>query len=672
MNLDRLLSPRSVAVIGATDRVGSYARATLDNLREGRFAGSVVGVHPTRRDVLGVSCVPTLADLDCAVDAVVIATPAATVAAQVRVAREMQCGGAIVYAAGFAESGEHELQNELVRAAAGFPVIGPNGNGVVSVHARAALWGDDVRLPEVAGSIALVTQSGNVGVVSLAHRQGLGLHTVVSLGNAAVVDAAAVIAQLAGTDGVRVIAMYAEADGDGARLCEALALCAENDVRLVVLKAGRSAQGAAAGAAHTSVLAGDHRVYAALMREAGAVMVREPVELLETARALSLGVRDSRGIGVVTCSGGDSVMAADIADDVRAHIATLTGDTLDSLRALLPDTATAMNPLDHTNTVWADTEAVAALTELVARDPDVAQIVYVQDQPPELPPHAADEWTATREGALLGGSRAGIPTVVVSTAAGQSPPGAVAGLVPLMQAIAALQSPAPSAHRLRSIAAAAHSVVTATGGDVLPEHEGAALLSDSGVDVASSMVATTPADAREAAAALGLPVVLKVSAPGLLHVSDIGGVVLGLSDLRDVEEAATRLLELPGLPERATLMVQQMIPAGVEMLVSVHSDGVVPVLVIGRGGTWAESSDDVVVVPLPVDESTVERAIDGLRCRDELRGARGTQAYDIDALCQLAVGASRLVTEGTVSLVELNPVIVTTDGAVAVDAVILL
>ena len=156
----------------------------------------------------------------------------------------------------------------------------------------------------------------------------------------------------------------------------------------------------------------------------------------------------------------------------------------------------------------------------------------------------------------------------------------------------------------------------------------------------------------------------------MLHVSDIGGVVLGLSDLRDVEQAAARLLALPDLPEGATLMVQQMIRTGVEMLVSVHGDGVVPVLVIGRGGTWAESSDDVVVVPLPVEESQVERAIDGLRCRDELRGARGTEPYDVAALCRLAVGASRLVTEGRGSLVELNPVIVTADRAVAVDAVV--
>jgi acyl-CoA synthetase (NDP forming) len=297
-DLSRLLAPRSVAVVGATDREGSYAHTTLLNLQRAGFAGEIIGVHPTRTIAAGVQCVPTLADAGT-VDAVVVATPADTVAAYIAEAAALDCGGAIVYAAGFAEAGRADLQGDLVAAAGGMAVIGPNGNGMVSVPARAPLWGDAVSLPDRAGGIALISDSGNIGVVGMAHRGGEGLHTVISAGNAAVVDTPTLLGEVALLDGVRVVAMYVEGDGDGFAWCEALARCAERDVRVVVLKAGRSARGAAVGAAHTAALVGDQAVFAAMIAEAGGVMVEQPLELLETARALAHGRRDARGAALL-------------------------------------------------------------------------------------------------------------------------------------------------------------------------------------------------------------------------------------------------------------------------------------------------------------------------------------------------------------------------------------
>ena len=279
VDLSRLLAPRSVAVVGATEREGTYAHTTLLNLARAEFPGAVIGIHPTRSSAAGVACVPTLADAG-AVDAVVIATPADTVPSYVAAAAELGCGGAIVYAAGFAEAGSAELQGELVVAAGSMPVVGPNGNGMVSVPARAPLWGDAVTLPKSPGGVALISDSGNIGVVGMAHREGEGLHTVISSGNAAVVDPPTLLEQVARLDGVRAVAMYVEGDGDGERWCRALAVCAERDVRVVVLKAGRSARGAAVGAAHTAALVGDQAVFASLIAEAGGVMVHQPLELL--------------------------------------------------------------------------------------------------------------------------------------------------------------------------------------------------------------------------------------------------------------------------------------------------------------------------------------------------------------------------------------------------------
>ncbi|NQW72923.1 MAG: acetate--CoA ligase family protein [Actinobacteria bacterium] len=677
MDLSRLISPTSVAVVGATDRPGSYGQAVLANLIASGFTGPVIGVHPTRAEALGFPCVPTLGEIGRSVDVVVIATPASTVSAYISEARRLGCGGAVVFAAGFAEVGDDSLDDELVAAARDFAMLGPNGNGLVNAWTRAALWGDHAALPSDPGHIAVISQSGNVGVGLLAHRRGLGLHSVFSVGNAAAVGATDLIGHLATTDEVKVIAAYLEADGDGVALATALAACAESDVRVVILKAGRSALGAAAGQAHTAALAGDQRVFESFMREAGAVLVRDPAELIETARALMTGRRDPRGAAILTCSGGDATLAADIADDAGAHVANLESATLKTLTSILPSTATPGNPLDHTNLVWADTEAVARITEVIAHDANVGHLVYIQDQPAGLPADAVQEWVATRSGAELGANRAGTTVMLTSTMPGQEPDSAVSGLGAAFAAIAALQGPAPRADRLMEIAVAARHVgaispdQTQSGSAAisLSEAEAKAMLREAGVRVPVGALATMADDAANVASGIGFPVVVKACAAGLDHKSDLGAVIVGLEDAPAVQAAAARILSIETLPPGTCLLVEQLV-SGVEVLVSATRTGVVPALVIGLGGIWAEALGEVLVIPLPADPERVREGLGHLRGSAVLRGDRGQQPYAIDALCHLASNVGRLLIDSGASLIELNPVIVSSDGAVAADAVI--
>ena len=278
-----------MAVVGATDRPGSYGDTVLRNLELAGYPGPVWGVHPTRTSVHGRDCVPSPSDLPEPVDAVVFAIPAAKVPASLAEASERGCRGAIVFSAGFGESpGGAPLEQELAEVAAqsGIPLCGPNGNGVISVAGRAPLWGDSV--PELSpGPVAMITQSGNLAVNAIGSRRGIDFHTLVSAGNQTVLDAADWLAALASRDGVRSIALFLEEDGDGARLSEALALCAERDVGVAVLKVGESRAGAEAAAAHTGAVAGDQRAFRALVEEAGAAWVRDPHELLEVARVLA-------------------------------------------------------------------------------------------------------------------------------------------------------------------------------------------------------------------------------------------------------------------------------------------------------------------------------------------------------------------------------------------------
>ena len=676
MMLERLFRPSSIAVVGATDRPGSYGNAAMSNLVAAGFAGRLVGVHPTRREVHGVACVPSLDDLETPVDAVVIATPADSVPGLLDTAGLMGCGGAVVFAADFAETGRTDRQDALVVAAARYelPVIGPNANGIVALDSRAPMWGDNVSVGRP-GGVALITQSGNLGVVALASRRGIDWHTVVSVGNSAVVDAADALDYLAGADGVRSVALYLEGDGDGARWAEAFARCADNDVRVAVLKAGRSAAGAAAGGAHTAAVAGDHRIFASLVAEAGGAWCHDPHELLETSKLLA-SPRPTRSgrLAVVTCSGGDSVITADEADRLGVPLAEFSASTNAQLAQLLPHGLMITNPLDHTNMLWADTPRVRSLVEVLASDPDVNQILYVQDTPPDLSDSDAREWKETRDGLVTADTpgvgkavASGLPELMPAPVAESLAHAGVTALGGIATALVALKAhtlAASSAEHLRDIAAVAQH---GEPGSWYAEHDGKALLADYGVDVPASRVAATPREAVAAAAEIGGQVAMKVSHPEIQHKTDIGGVVLGLSDPQRIHVAAEQLLAIR--PD-SVVLIEAMAAPGTEILVSATRSGVVPALVIGTGGIWTELLRDVVVVPLPADASRIAAALRSLSSYPVLAGARGRPALAVDALCDLAAAVGRALVEGHLSLVELNPVIVTEDSAVAVDAAV--
>ncbi|MDQ2676310.1 MAG: CoA-binding protein, partial [Actinomycetota bacterium] len=299
MELDRLLEPRSIAVVGATDRPSSYGDIILRNLERMGFAGPVWGVNPRRERIRHVPCVASVAELPEPVDAVAVAVPASHVPETVEAAAEAGCGGAVVISAGFGEiEAGRELQRRLEATALdrSFPVCGPNGNGIISFARNAAVWGDAIEA-KPAGPVAMISQSGNVAVNALNTNRGIGFHTVVSTGNGAVLDPADWLLALCEREGVGSVAMFLESDGDGPKLAEALACCAERGIGVAVLKSGSSEAGAAAAAAHTGALAGDERVFRALIEEAGASWARNPHELLELARVLAEPRARPRGDG---------------------------------------------------------------------------------------------------------------------------------------------------------------------------------------------------------------------------------------------------------------------------------------------------------------------------------------------------------------------------------------
>ena len=674
MDLGRLLAPRSVAVVGATDRAGSYGAETLRNLDAIGFGGEVWAVNPRRERVGERECCASLDDLPAVPDAVVIAIPAASVPAVVEQAGAMGCGGAVVYAAGFKEAaGGAQLESALLAAARRYdmPVCGPNCDGLVALHARAALWGDAL-LPPEPGPVALVSQSGNFVVNALATRRGLRLHTAISSGNETVVRAPDYVEHLAAQPEVRSIALLLEDAGDGARLCEALAACADAGVGVAVLKVGASAVGAAAAAAHTGAVAGDHRVFRALVEEAGAAWADDAHDLLELAKALATRRRAPRagGLGILTCSGGDSGLGADECARRGLDLPPLAPATRAALREHLPPQATAANPLDYTAIVWGDRPALSAMVRAVGSDPAIGQVLVFYDQMPDLAGPAVESWRAVREGIVDGARESPSPVLVSSTlpellddeAAGrfaeQGVP-AVAGLRTGIACAAALRAPPGDGERLREIAAACRRPA-AGGNGWIAEHDAKALLRGAGASVVAGRIAGDEDDAVAALDELGGPVALKLSRPGLLHKQRAGALALDLRDGDAVRAAWRSLAE--GTEAGTSVLVEAMAPPGAELLGAARRDAVVPALVIGLGGRWAEVLDEVAIVPLPAGPARIERALRSLRGAPLLEG-------DLAAAAEIAAVLGALLLEQGLELLEANPVLVHPHGAVVVDAI---
>jgi acetyl-CoA synthetase len=685
VDLSRLLDPKSIAIVGASERAASYGGEALLNLKRIDYGGKVYAVNPGRDEVHGFDCFASLADLPEAPDAVIVAIPAEHVAAVIEQAGALGCGGAVVFAAGFSESREGEQHEAALVAAAAahdLPVCGPNGNGIVSIASNFALWGDMVG-PRDAGPVALVSQSGNVAVNAIASRRGLRLHTVVSCGNQAVLDAADYLEAFCRLDGVQSVACYLEAEGDGARWCAALEACARADVAVTILKAGSSEAGAAAAQAHTGAVAGDQRVFQAMTEAAGAAWARDPHELLETAKALAVRGRGglAAGVAVMTCSGGDSSVCADLAAEIGVSLPALQPETIARLEELLPSAATAANPLDYTSLLWGDPGAIEGLVRALADDPGIGRVLVLYDQPDGLDGDAVESWAQAIEGVRAATDCPAL-LIVCSTLPELMPDdvaasliddgiAALAGLRSGLQAIAELVKEPATPERIAAIGEACKEAALGAGGELewLSEHDAKSLLSSRGLAVPDGRVAGDEDDAVAALSQLGGRVAIKLSGRELRHKSELGALALDLQNEADVRAAYARLSVLPAASS-ASVFVEAMAEPGVEMIVAARTDAVVPALIVGLGGIWTELLSDAAVIPLPASAAEVEAAIRGLRGAALLDGGRGSVKLAIGALAQFAAGVGELLLEDRLELIECNPVIVSEHGAVAADALI--
>jgi acetyl-CoA synthetase len=476
--------------------------------------------------------------------------------------------------------------------------------------------------------------------------------------------------------------MFLESAGDGEKLAEALACCAERQIGVVVLKSGASEAGAAAAAAHTGALAGDAKVFQALIEEAGATWARNPHEFLELSRVLAeprARPRGDGGLAIVTCSGGDSGVAADEAERYGVELPKLSEETRAKLRDRLPDAATVANPLDYTPLLWAQTALLAEIVEIAASDPAVDQVLVYHDTPADLPVDSQASWDAHRAGIAEGLDRADAAPLMASTLP-ELTHGAiveelatrgiasVGGLTTAIMAARELRRSPASPERLREIAARAASGPPEPG-LWLSEAGAKGLLHAAGVPVPEGRRARSAEECVRAAKGMEWPLALKLSGPMIQHKSDIGAISLGIETEPDLIREAVRILSIPEAVGAELLVEEMAAPGGIELIVAARTDAVVPALVIGLGGIWTETLGDVAVIPLPASPARVETALDGLRGAALLHGGRGMPEADIASIAIAASRIGELLFEEGLSLIEVNPLIASPAGVIAADAV---
>ncbi|MGW2220468.1 bifunctional acetate--CoA ligase family protein/GNAT family N-acetyltransferase [Nonomuraea sp. NPDC001684] len=660
-SLARVLTPRSVAVIGASRNERAVGHKVLRNLIDGGFPGAIHPVNPNAAEVAGLACHDRVPE---GVDLAVVAVPAARVLEVARDCAKAGVAGLVVLTSGFAEAGHPGAESELLRIcrSSGMRLIGPNCLGVVNTAAR--LNASFLPHNPGQGRVALMSQSGAVAAALL---ERLDVSTFVSVGNKADVSGNDLLQCWEDDPHTDVIALYLESFGNPRKFVRiARRVGARKPVLLV--KSGRGEAGGRAVRSHTAAAATPDVAVDALVRAAGVIRLDSVPELIDAARLLAFQpLPRGRRVAIVGNSGGPQAMAADACERRGLAIPELPPGLLDARAA-----AALGNPVDLTAEATAD--EIGAAVQAVAAVPDVDAVLVVY-----TPPFGSG-MEATRQAIAAAAKEAG--KTVLACVVGHD--GLIDGRVPCYafpeQAVQALahaveyaewrQTPEPVAIPVAADREGARRIVQAAlearpeGGWLSPQ-AAARLLDCYGVARAESVEVRDGESAARAAARVGLPTVLKAVGP--VHKSDVGGVRLGLRTEDEVRRAYQEMSERIG-PEMTGAIVQRMVPAGVEMIVGgVNYPAFGPLVMAGLGGVTADLLADRAFRVPPVTDPA--RMLAELRCAPLLRGYRGSPAVDVKALEGQLVRIGRLLEDlPQVAELDLNPVIVTRDGATTVDA----
>lgn len=681
--LESFFEPRSIALIGATDR-SIWSTSAFNNLTRFGFSGKIHLVNPKGGVIHGREAVVSCSSVGEPIDAALIMVPESALLRTFDDMRAANICGAVVLSAGFAELGHEGLERQQKMAVAareaGIRLIGPNCLGFANYVAKTPIWTTPLRRPMPNPLIAVVSQSGAIAgqLEQFAYQQRIALTHMISTGNEADLTIAEIVDYLATDSAPKAIAVFLETVREPARFVQAVAKAHANGKSLVVLKVGTSEATAKAAQAHTGSLVGDDRVFNALCHKLGIARAASLEELVLTADLMSKMPRPAKpGVALVAMSGGLCEVATDRAAEVGLHFPALQPDTLQALRTTLPPLATPSNPLDITGAAVLEPALITKSLAAIARDPNIGTVCCVFDVPLKLNGAATKfiqnigagfnsvEQSCLMLSHLFSGVSGEGRALVNEVGIAYTGSGVDLGLRALRHVVA---RPEPVT-RVPAVCEIKSPVVRPRA-----EREVLAHLAQHNVPVVPAVVAASAEEAVAAARQWPEGVALKIASPDIEHKTDIGGVALGLTGDTAVKEGFENIMSRvrAARPDAKLqgVVVSPMRRGGVEIFVGTLRDAQWgPCIVIGLGGVWVEALRDTALRLLPVTYQDVLAMLSELRGGALLDGFRGAPAVNRDALARavVAVGEAALSFGTDLVALEVNPLLAGPERVEALD-----
>ena len=711
-DLAPLMEPKSVAVIGASQRAPAAGvvreprgNRVIRNLRNFNYPGRIVAVNPKYSEVMDCPCYPDLASIPEPPDCVVLAVPNRHVPDLLESAAAAGVRAGVVFSAGFAEIGvegkQRQARLEALSKEHDFLICGPNCYGVLNVFGRAPLFASLIPQGFLAGPVALVSQSGGLSTTianALMLNRHVGLSHIVSCGNQAGVTVEEYLNYFVEDENTGVVAAFVEGFKQPTKLMAVARKAMAHNKPLIILKGGRSDVSQRAAATHSGSLAGTAEVIDAAFRQGGIVHVRSLNELIDTVSLFSCDTfvkryNGGRRIGVLSGSGGECTLVSDAAMNMGLEVPELSEDSKARLPEVLPDFGNLNNPLDGTGAMYDDDKIFPRLIQALIDDANI-DIVTVNLEANDPRPKELKSGTRFSRAIANAAAPANKPIAIFSSIVGGPVdpdillPLRTAG-VPLMEgaecAMSALRHLADyhqfrkswqASRQKEAVAVLSHPKLPA---GILPAEAAFRLLDSFGIPVVPTLLACNAEDAATTSERIGFPVALKVESAQITHKSDVGGVALNLASPSEVRATFTQIknqvtTQNPSA-EIAGIVVQRMVPEGIEMILGIKRDPLFgPVIVCGFGGILVEILKDVAIGIPPVSREQAHSLLTGLRGWPLLTGIRGKPPADVDALCDAIVKVSNLALSLGEQLLalDINPLVVheNNHGVAAVDALV--
>ena len=681
--MNALLRPRTIAVVGATAREGAVGNSVMGHAAGARFAGKLYGIHPSQDMVHGRACYPSLADLPQPADCVVLAVGDHRVEAAMTEAAEAGVKGAVLLGRLYEEpAGDPPLKDRVAAIAreAGMAVCGANCMGLFNTLDDIWLAMTPLAGNEAPGKVALLSHSGSTWSGVGASQREAGFAYGVSVGNEVSTTMADYIRFMCDEEEVKAIACVMEAVRDPENFLDALEAAERKGLPVVALKLGRTEKSRAFAFSHSGALSGSDAAYDAVFRRHNVIRVRTLDEMLDTVEMMTCGrAPRADGLGVQTDSGGERQLIVDLAADIGVKLADLTPATRERLTNVLDPGLEADNPVDY----WGERgfEVLPRIAPILAGDPGVGVVALATNMVPKrrilfdsTAAIAAVHKTSDKPCVLLGNLHSTIDRAEAARLREEGIP-VLMGTETALLAIRHFfdwhrlrggQRRAPPPGPGPATVAAWRETL---GRGAVPPDLALRMAADWGVTIPESRAASDKRRVLAAAAEIGYPVVLKTARCDIAHKSDVGGVVVGLIDERALAHAYVAIAA--GLGPEVT--VQRQAPEGTEIIVGMVLDPTFgPVMTLGLGGVFVEVFRDAVTFLPPVDPGEAKALLAGLKAFPLLTGARGRPVADLDALAETIARLSVLAheTAGAIAEMDINPVIVSPVGAVAVDALV--